>query len=336
MKHIQKDELIKTLILAGFSIWLIYLLQTSNIDLYISPNLTWLSKLSAILLIILTFATIIPSKHGSKYSCCEHHRGSCTLEHGHFHTLEHKHLHSSEDEHSHSTLSLAKVLIFCVPLLLGFAVKPQLLDSKTLANSINTAGTLPFYVTQFAPPKQPESTVQWPNWQSLASRITGKEPSSTLMVNNSTTLSTKPRNNHLSNDPVKPVNSTVKETDLVQLALTDHPDQIYNQSYRLTGFVYKDPRLTKNQFVITRFVITCCIVDAQPIGIIAESPDAATLKADSWLEVEGVLKNRSIIDSDKIKPVYNFQAAENTAPYFVVTKFKKISTPKDPYLTVTQ
>lgn len=110
----------------------------------------------------------------------------------------------------------------------------------------------------------------------------------------------------------------------------------YNQSYRLTGFGYKDPRLGKNQFVITRFVITCCIIDAQSIGIIAESPDAPNLKANTWLEVEGVLKEHTINDSNEIKPVYNFQAAENTAPYFIATKWKIISTPKAPYLTAPQ
>lgn len=320
MKHIQKDVVIKAVILAGFAIWLIHLLLSGSIELYISPKLTWLSKLSVILLIALTLATLIPSNHGSKHSCCGH-----------------GHSHSSEHDHSHTDLSLGKILIFCFPLLLGFTVKPQPLDSMTLANSINTAGSLPFYVTQSSQSNKLSTAPKWPDWQSLASKFTGRVAPSNPKVNNNVTPSTpKSESSKLPNKLGKPISSAVKETDLVQLALNDNPDQIYNQSYRLTGFVYKDPKLAKNQFVITRFAITCCIVDAQPIGIIAESPDAPNLKADTWLEVEGVLKKSNIKDSNKIKPVYNFQAAENTYPYFIVTKLKRISTPQDPYLTVSQ
>lgn len=335
MKPIQKDILIKAVIMAGFTIWLIHLLMSGSIELYISPKLTWLSKLSAILFIFLTLAILIPSKHRKEHGCCGH-GTTCTFGHEHSHSDEDHHLHSSEHDHSHMTLNLAKILIFCVPLLLGFAVKPQVLDSMTLANSINTAGALPFYMTQFSESNKHSSVPQWPVLQSLACQITGKQSPSNQKVYNNVTPSTKPVNNNLPNNAVKLANSSVKDIDLVQLALNDNPDQIYNQSYRLTGFVYKDPRLAKNQFVITRFVITCCIVDAQPIGVIAEFPDAANLKVDTWLEVEGVLKKRNIKDSNKIKPVSNFQAAENTAPYLVVTKLKRISTPQDPYLTVSQ
>lgn len=36
-------------------------------------------------------------------------------------------------------------------------------------------------------------------------------------------------------------------------------------------------------------VIACCVADATPIGIIAETPDALNFESDTWLEVEGVL-----------------------------------------------
>ncbi|MDQ7093777.1 TIGR03943 family protein [Desulfosporosinus sp. PR] len=300
----KKDESVKAVILIAFVIWIIYLLHSGNIGLYLSPNLTWLSKVSAILLLLLTAAILLPAKHNSAHCCCGH-----------------THSHTSGHNHAHAALGLSKALIFCVPLLLGFTAKPQVLDSTTLVNSINTAGSLPFFVARpslagsfNAPATRPVQPANTPAAPAAPKSATSIPP----------------------NEQPAPIDSQITETDLVQLALSDNPDQIYNHAYRLTGFVYKDPRLAKNQFVITRFVITCCVVDAQPLGIIAELPSASSLEANTWLEAEGVLKKRAIKDSDQINPVSNFQTAENTAPYFIVTKLKKIPTPKDPYLSPPQ
>jgi len=101
----------------------------------------------------------------------------------------------------------------------------------------------------------------------------------------------------------------------------------------MTGFVYKDPGLGKNQFVITRFVIVCCLLDTVPIGIIAESPDASDLKADTWVEAEGVMKMLNTFSAaDKIEPLSNFHGPNTDIPYFVITSLKKVPVPKDPYL----
>jgi putative membrane protein len=292
MKHTPKDVFLKTIILAGFAFWLIHLLLSGNIDLYISPKLTWLSKLAALVFTVLALASIIPVGHGPAHTCCEH-------------------------GHSHDTLNLTTIFIFCVPLLLGFAVKPQVLDSASLANSINTSGSLPFYVSQFSHPNK----------------------LNTSFPNKTATAPKSGNDNNLpasANKPSKPAGSPARETDLLQLALQDNPDQLYNQAYRLTGFVYKDSKLAGNQFVLTRFVVTCCIVDAQPIGIITELPGSADLKADTWLEAEGVLKKGNLKDSAQIEPVLNFNPEEENVPYFVVTKYKKIAAPKDPYLTISQ
>ncbi|WP_407313144.1 DUF1980 domain-containing protein [Desulfosporosinus sp. SB140] len=201
----KKDESVKAVILIGFVIWIIYLLHSGNINLYLSPNLTWLSKVSAIFLILLTAAILLPAKHTSAHCCCGH-----------------THSHTSGHNHAHAALGLSKILIFCVPLLLGFTAKPQVLDSTTLLNSINTAGALPFFVArpslagQFnAPVTNPVQPVNTPAAPAAPIIPTNEQPAL--------------------------IDSKITQTDLIQLALSDNPDQIYNHSYRLTGFVYKDP-----------------------------------------------------------------------------------------------
>ena len=59
------------------------------------------------------------------------------------------------------------------------------------------------------------------------------------------------------------------------------------QTARVTGFVYHDPRLPSNQFIVSRFVITCCTADASAIGMIVNWSQSADLKESSWVEVKG-------------------------------------------------
>ncbi|MDR3543006.1 MAG: TIGR03943 family protein [Desulfosporosinus sp.] len=272
--------LVQGSILSGLSLMIVHLIQTGTIVLYISPKVIWLSKFSAILLIIIAIAKLIPMhpNHSVAHSCCGHDH-ACVSDH---------------HNPSHKTKGLLQIAIFVIPIMLGFGMQPRVLASTALSNSINTAGTVPFYALHI--PKNMLSSVK----------------------------------------PLTPksLNSTAKETDLMQLYLNldDHPELVYNQHWRLSGFVYKDPKLAKNQFVISRFVITCCIVDATPIGIIVESTNAPNLKADTWVEVEGLLQKRIIGGADKIKSVRNFHETDEGVPYLVVTGCKIVATPKSPYL----
>jgi len=285
--------LVQGLILICFSLMIVHLILTGTIVLYISSKLIWLSELSAILLAIITIAKLIPMKHNhsAAHSCCGHDH-ACTSDH----------------HHSHKTNGLLLMMIFIIPLILGFGMQPRVLASTALSNSINTAGRLSFYAN-------------------------GTRSASADMLNKSASQN-QPTLNSVKTVTPKSVNSVAKESDLMQLYLNidDHPEQVYNQHWKLTGFVYKDPTLAKNQFVISRYVITCCIVDATPIGIIVESPNALNLKADTWVEVEGLLQKRVIGGADKINSIHNFHEANDGVPCLVVTSCKIVATPKDPYL----
>jgi len=287
----RRFALVQVIILSCFSLMIWHLILTGTIVLYISSTLIWLSELSAILLAIMAIAKLIPMQphHSVAHRCCAHDH-ACVSDH----------------HHSHGTNGLLPMMIFIIPLILGFTMEPRVLASTALTNSINTAGSRSFYAN-------------------------GTRSASAGMLNKSTSQN-KP--NSVETLPPKSVNVVAKEADLMQLYLTidDHPEQVYNQPWRLTGFVYKDPKLPKNQFVISRFVITCCIVDATPIGIIVESSATPNLKADTWVEVEGILQKRVIGGAEKIKSVDNFHATNDGVPCLVATSCKIVATPQAPYL----
>ncbi|MES1212323.1 MAG: TIGR03943 family protein, partial [Leifsonia sp.] len=86
------------------------------------------------------------------------------------------------------------------------------------------------------------------------------------------------------------------------------------------GFVTPSPSGGDDVFYLTRFVITCCAVDAQPVGVPVYLPHwRATYKSDEWLHLVGGFEaNRSTTSSDPIA--------------LVPSGVKKISAPHDPYL----
>jgi uncharacterized repeat protein (TIGR03943 family) len=57
----------------------------------------------------------------------------------------------------------------------------------------------------------------------------------------------------------------------------------------VTGFVTASPDDPENVFYVARFVVTCCAVDAQPVGVPVYLPRwAERFAADQWVEASGV------------------------------------------------
>lgn len=56
----------------------------------------------------------------------------------------------------------------------------------------------------------------------------------------------------------------------------------------VVGFVSADPDDPDNMFYVSRFVVTCCAVDAQPVGVPVYSPNwSDDFAVDQWVRVEG-------------------------------------------------
>lgn len=88
------------------------------------------------------------------------------------------------------------------------------------------------------------------------------------------------------------------------------PQEFAGEDADVIGFVYHDPRLPANQFLVSRFTVNCCVADAFAIGMIVEEEDAADWSGNSWVHVEGsiavgTLDGRAapIILAESIKPV---------------------------------
>ena len=76
-------------------------------------------------------------------------------------------------------------------------------------------------------------------------------------------------------------------------------DDLSGRTATLTGFVTPDADDPDNVFFVARFVVTCCAVDAQPVGVPVYSPGwSSTYATDSWVTVTGEFEaNPSVLSA---------------------------------------
>ncbi|MGD1000109.1 MAG: hypothetical protein ABSA67_05350 [Candidatus Brocadiia bacterium] len=119
-------------------------------------------------------------------------------------------------------------------------------------------------------------------------------------------------------EPIKPAGAESEEVqpplsmaDLYEYLLTGAPAQWVGRPVDAIGQYFVDERCSANQFVVTRIVVTCCLADAEVIGVRAQSPElfkpsaavnssqrpqapgkplARVARLGPWIEVRGKLQ----------------------------------------------
>lgn len=84
------------------------------------------------------------------------------------------------------------------------------------------------------------------------------------------------------------------------------------------GFVYHDERLEADQFLVSRFAVSCCVADAFAIGMIVEASTAADWAGNTWVHVTGSIGVGSL-DGDAL-------------PLITAESIKEVPVPPQPYL----
>jgi len=72
------------------------------------------------------------------------------------------------------------------------------------------------------------------------------------------------------------------------LAQVSSPEFFADKSVDVVGFVTADPADPENVYFVSRFIVTCCAVDAQPVGVPVHDPGwRSTLEENDWVHVVG-------------------------------------------------
>ena len=111
------------------------------------------------------------------------------------------------------------------------------------------------------------------------------------------------------------------------LNIYPEPDNYTNQKANVTGFVVHFKQLPDNYIYLSRFVLTCCAVDAYPVGIITKLPESRNkYPIDSWLEIKGVMETETLPSLDP-----KSSKKEQRQLVLKALEVKTIPTPKNPY-----
>lgn len=68
---------------------------------------------------------------------------------------------------------------------------------------------------------------------------------------------------------------------------TDDLTSFVGEEATVSGFVYRDERFTAETFMVSRFTVSCCVADANPVGLIVDWGASPELVDDEWVEVNG-------------------------------------------------
>lgn len=101
-------------------------------------------------------------------------------------------------------------------------------------------------------------------------------------------------------------------------ASAEGPEPFAGQLASVIGFVYHQANLPAGQFLLSRFVVVCCVADAAPVGLTVVWPQAAELKNDTWVRVSGHFEAERI--------------DEQGLPILAADEVTPIDPPQQPYL----
>jgi putative membrane protein len=107
---------------------------------------------------------------------------------------------------------------------------------------------------------------------------------------------------------------------LREFSNTPNPAALDGMEVDVVGFVYREPDMAANQFMVARFTMSCCVADAFAIGLPIEATEesSAALVDGMWIRVRGTLKAGTF---------------KGTAvPIINPTAIEPIDTPDQPYL----
>jgi uncharacterized repeat protein (TIGR03943 family) len=105
---------------------------------------------------------------------------------------------------------------------------------------------------------------------------------------------------------------------LVDIQNSASPDALRGQEARVIGFVYRDERFSESQFLVGRFIVSCCVADASPVGLVVQGEETADFENDQWIEINGHFETGT------------FDGEET--PILIIDSIKAIEPPAQPYL----
>lgn len=248
------EALFKSLILLGFSTFLVWLVESNNIIFYINPRFVRLTEAAAVLIFLMFLVQAGNSFQRTATAHCHSGQGKLKL----------------------------VLLPFVVTLLMAFLLPNNPLDASMADNKGMSLNTRPVTSGQSGP-----STVVPNNLTATATQVNNNNAN----IQGDASQAQNPIQIKL--DELRK-SSLIKVNEdnftLVTNEVNMYPDQYVGKEITMLGFVLKDQKYPSNQFGLVRYVISCCSADAVPDGFICDYSNASNFSKGSWLNIRGTIQ----------------------------------------------
>ena len=103
-----------------------------------------------------------------------------------------------------------------------------------------------------------------------------------------------------------------------------NPHNYFGRAINMKGFIYKQKGLNKDEFILSRIVVSCCAADAQLVGILCDYSEGEKFTEGTWVNIEGTLGEREYKD---------YKSGEiSIIPIIKVNKIEKLDKQNNEYI----
>ena len=268
---------IRGIILFGFALFILGLIITDNMKYYIAPRMMPFIYFSIVVFFLLGIIQIFRST--KKGQTEEEIDCDCGLDH---------------QVSGPSWIKIVVYSIFILPLLMGFIIPDQALNSSIAANR----------------------GIIYGSGMNLAKPVDGSSvtPKADQFLNNPEgyLASLEENDDDIEHFQIEDFydeewfseyyeelmadllnESVIQVTDqnyLDIMTLLDlHLEKFIGKELEITGFVFREQDFEDNRLVVARFSMTCCTADAGVYGTLVESEEADLFENDMWIKVRGTI-----------------------------------------------
>lgn len=97
-------------------------------------------------------------------------------------------------------------------------------------------------------------------------------------------------------------------------AISADPAAFAGRELELVGFAFRPNATPPERLYVTRFLVTCCVADAEPMGLLMEGAGAAGFENYAWLRSKGVIELATVPNpytgKDELVPLLRASLAE--------------------------
>ncbi|WP_236285636.1 TIGR03943 family putative permease subunit [Paenibacillus allorhizoplanae] len=307
MRKTSYHHFLRTLILLGFSSYIVILTKSDSLQFYIAPRMMIYVKIAAVVLYIIACFQgfmALRSYWGKPVACdCGQPAPRPFLQ------------------------NIGAYGLLILPLMIGFLLPDTALNSTLVAaKGINLSAA----TTNMTTPR-PESynLPSFPKPATSSQTLRASQPEAAQAAQPETDIEQLFQSPDEWNEDFAKMGVILYKKDriLVQpeiymeiLSTIDlFKDIFIGKEIELTGFVYREEdKMRMNQLVVGRFAVSCCSADASPYGVLVEFPTASNYPQDMWVKVTGTIQNAHYNGND----IFKIDA----------TKIEKIEAPSSPYV----